>query len=96
MNNSKASTVTRLEAFDALVSVANAVSAAEDYGDMLGAIRLVELAAQQARRAVTSEAASSGETWKYVAGALGMSSQAAHQLCDGKDAGAERGSDEDR
>lgn len=62
----------RTAALDTLITHAEAIAGADDYGDMLGAVRLVELAAQQARRAVVVEAIASGQTWTEVGPALGM------------------------
>lgn len=62
----------RAAALDTLITHAEAIAGADDYGDMIGAVRLVELAAEQARRAVVVEAITSGQTWTEVGQALGM------------------------
>lgn len=53
-----------------------------DQGDLanaLGAIRLVELAAAQARRATVEKMRSQGASWEKIGDALGISRQAAHE-----------------
>lgn len=54
-----------------------------DYGDMLGALRLAELAVEHARRAVVRDARAAGQTWQTIADALGTSRQAAQQRYGG-------------
>lgn len=60
-----------------LVSIARNIANADDYGDMLGALRLTELAAQQARIAIVDEARAAGDTWEDISLALGCSTQEA-------------------
>lgn len=50
-----------------------------DLLDTLGALRLVELAAEQARRAVVAQARAQGITWQDLADTLGVSRQAVQQ-----------------
>lgn len=70
-------TTQRAEALDTLIVTSQGIAQADDYGDMIGAVRLVELAAQQARKAVIVEARAAGEPWQNIADALGVSRQAA-------------------
>lgn len=70
---------TRQARLDVLIGTASTVADADDYGDMLGALRLVEIAADQARRAVVAEARAAGVTWQTIADALGTSRQNAQQ-----------------
>ncbi|GAA4759267.1 hypothetical protein [Gordonia alkaliphila] len=72
-------TVARAQALDTLILLSESIAGADDYGDMIGAVRMVELAAQQARRAIIAEARASGETWQSIGDALGISRQAAHE-----------------
>lgn len=65
-------TQSRAAALDTLINQAEAIAGADDYGEMLGAVRLVELAAEQARRAIVTEAIAAGDTWSHVAAALGV------------------------
>lgn len=67
----------RIHTLNILVSSARNISNADDYGDMLGALRLTELAAQQARIAIIREARAAGDEWEDVAAALGCSAQQA-------------------
>lgn len=62
-----------------LALLADSIEGNGDYGDMLGAIRLVDLAADAARRAIVADAREAGETWQSIADALGISRQAAHE-----------------
>lgn len=62
-----------------LALLADSIEGNGDFGDMLGAIRLVELAADAARRAIVADAREAGETWQSIADALGISRQAAHE-----------------
>ena len=50
-----------------------------DLMDTLGALRLVELAAEQARRAVVAQARAQGITWQELADTLGVTRQAVQQ-----------------
>lgn len=50
-----------------------------DLLDTLGALRMVELAAEQARRAVVAQARAEGITWQDLADTLGVSRQAVQQ-----------------
>lgn len=61
----------RVHTLNILVSSAKNISNAEYYGDMLGALRLTELATQQARIAIIREARGAGDTWEDIASALG-------------------------
>lgn len=65
------------EAIRTLENVTAMVSRTDDFGDALGAIRLVELAADQARRAVIADARAAGESWQSIGDALGVTRQAA-------------------
>lgn len=62
-----------------LLAAASTIEGNGDYGDMLGALRLVELAADAARHAVIADAREAGQTWQTIADALGTSRQAAHE-----------------
>ena len=50
-----------------------------DLANALGAIRLVELAAAQARRKVVDRMRHQGDSWEKIGDALGISRQAAHE-----------------
>lgn len=65
------------------LSAASTIEGNGDYGDMLGAVRLVELAAEHARRAVVADARAAGQTWQSIADALGTSRQAVQQRYGG-------------
>lgn len=65
----------RVQTLNVLVSMARSISNADDYGDMLGALRLTELATQQARYAVIQEARAAGDAWEDIALALGCTTQ---------------------
>ena len=67
----------RTYALNILISSARNISNADDYGDMLGALRLTELAAQQARNSIVREARAAGDGWEDIAAALGCSTQVA-------------------
>lgn len=67
----------RTKALDTLVTAARYVEGVKDYRDQLGAIRFVELAADQARRAIVAEARTAGTTWQEIGDALGVTRQAA-------------------
>lgn len=69
----------RTQSLDILASWAEGVGAGDDFGDMLGALRLVEIAAGNARSAIIADARANGETWQSIADALGISRQAAQQ-----------------
>jgi hypothetical protein len=69
----------RGEATETLTRVVGTIATAGDYGDMLGAVRLVEIAADQVRRAIVTEARAAGDTWQSIADALGVTRQAAHE-----------------
>lgn len=49
----------------------------DDLADALGHVRLVELAAHQARRQIVQRMRDNGETWEYIGNVLGVSKQAA-------------------
>lgn len=70
-------TIARAQALETLIAASEGVARAEDYGDMIGAVRFVELAADQARRAVVAEARAAGTTWQEIGDALGVTRQAA-------------------
>ena len=72
-------TVTRASSLDALIGFAESVGTRDDLLDMIGSVRLVELAAAQARRAIVDEARAAGYTWQEIGDALGVSRQAAHE-----------------
>lgn len=65
----------RAQTLNILVSFAKNISNADDYGGMLGALRLTELAAQQARSAIIHEARAAGDAWEDIADALGSTTQ---------------------
>ncbi|NKX94233.1 hypothetical protein HF995_13305 [Sanguibacter hominis ATCC BAA-789] len=50
-----------------------------DLLDTLGALRMIELAAEQARRAVVAQARTQGATWQTLADTLGVTRQAVQQ-----------------
>lgn len=50
-----------------------------DLLDAIGGIRLIELAADQARRALVAEARATGYTWQEIGDTLGVSRQAAQE-----------------
>lgn len=70
-------------ALNTLITMAENVGSADDHGDMLGALRLVELAAADARRAIVQDARESGQTWQSIADALGTTRQNAQQRFGG-------------
>lgn len=71
-------TTTSRPALTTLATLAATVAEhADDYGDLLGIIRIVEQAAEQARRAVVAEARAAGVTWQELGDALGTTRQAA-------------------
>ena len=73
-------TAARAAALDTLIELTgNVGSTSGDLLDMLGRIRLVELAADQARRAIVAEARADGSTWQEIGDALGTSRQAAQE-----------------
>lgn len=65
------------EAIRTLENLAAMVSRTDDFGDALGAVRLVELAADQARRAIVADARAAGESWQAIGDVLGVTRQAA-------------------
>lgn len=69
----------RTRRLNTLVSSARNISNADDYGDMLGALRLTELAVQQTRSAIIREARAAGDSWEDIADALGCTAQTARQ-----------------
>lgn len=77
MDTFNETTIARARALDTLITASEGVARAEDYGDMIGAVRLVELAADQARRAVVAEARAADTTWQEIGDALGVTRQAA-------------------
>lgn len=77
MDTFNETTIARARALDTLITTSEGVARAEDYGDMIGAVRLVERAADQARRAVVAEARAAGTTWQEIGDALGVTRQAA-------------------
>lgn len=83
-------TIARAEALDTLVARVKGIASAEDYGNMLGAVGLVEHAAQQARGAIVTEARAAGGTWKEIGDALGVTRQAAEARFGAKGRVAER------
>ena len=52
---------------------------ADDLLDELGQLRLVELFAEKARRAVVQDARAAGFTWQQIGDTLGVSRQAVHE-----------------
>jgi len=64
---------------EGLIFVSEAVPLAGDILDQIGAVRAVEVAADQARRALVAEARAEGRTWEDIGGALGVTRQAAHE-----------------
>lgn len=79
MTNSSSNQPRRTQALNTLTTLAENVAQADDYGDMLGALRLVEIAADNARRAIVADARAAGDTWQSIADALGTTRQAAQQ-----------------
>lgn len=77
MDTFNEATIARSQALDTLITAAEDVARAEDYGDMIDAVRFVELATDQARRAVVAEARAAGTTWREIGDALGVTRQAA-------------------
>lgn len=77
-------TIARSQAIDTLIAAAEGVARTQDYGDMIGALRFVELAADQARRAVVAEARAAGTTWQEIGDALGVTRQAAEARFGGR------------
>lgn len=65
----------RTRTLNTLVSSARNIGNADDYGDMLGALRLTEIAAHQARIAIIREARAAGDEWEDIGAALGCSTQ---------------------
>lgn len=72
-------TTARAAALGQLVQVAEGVASRDDILDMMGAVRLVELFADQARHAIVTEARAEGRTWAEIGDALGTTRQAAQQ-----------------
>lgn len=70
-------TTARAGALDVLIGCAEGVANADDLLNMIGSVRLVELAAAQARRAIVTEARAGGFTWQEIGDALGTTRQAA-------------------
>lgn len=60
-------------------TVTNLTRGNVDLLDTLGALRLVELAAERARRAVVAQARAEGITWQELADTLAVSRQAVQQ-----------------
>lgn len=87
MNNTQDANFLIVDAGSAMGTLADVTrSAVDGYGngsrdhlDTLGALRLVELAAAQARRAVVLRAHAEGYTWQELGDALGTSRQAVQQ-----------------
>lgn len=75
-------TIRRAGALDTLTTITQGITDADDYGDMVGAIRLVELAAEQARRTIIAEARAAGYQWEDVSAALGVTAQEARKRYD--------------
>lgn len=69
----------RAAALDVLIGLSEGVANSDDALNMLGAVRLVELAANQVRRAIVDEARTGGYTWEEIGDALGTTRQAAQQ-----------------
>lgn len=78
-NDYNTATTNRARALDTLIVTAESVHGAGDLLDMLGAVRLVELAADQARHAIAREARLGGFTWQEIGDALGTTRQNAQQ-----------------
>ena len=76
-------TVARSAALGQLADFAQTVGAADTLMDMLGRLRLVELFADQARRAIATEARASGFTWSEIGDACGLTKQGAQQRFGG-------------
>lgn len=76
-------TTQRAQELGTLISLAETVGGAGDLLDMLGAVRLVELQAGNARRAIVTEARAAGHTWQELGDALGVSRQAAQERFGG-------------
>jgi hypothetical protein len=69
----------RNQAFQDLTSMIGALGNQDDLLDELGQLRIVELFAEKARRAVVQDARAQGFTWQQIADALGVTRQAAHE-----------------
>jgi hypothetical protein len=78
-NDFNTATTARAAALDILIGFSESIATASDYGNMLGSVRLVELAADQARRAIVTEARADGWTWQEIGDALGTTRQNAQQ-----------------
>lgn len=78
-NDFNTATTARAGALDVLIGCAEGIANSGDILDMIGAVRLVELAADQARRAIVAEARAELYTWEEIGDALGTSRQAAQQ-----------------
>lgn len=76
-------TTARAAALDMLIGFAEGVANADDILDMIGSVRLVELAANQARQAIVDEARAEGRSWSEIGDALGTTRQAAQQRFGG-------------
>lgn len=89
MTNTEADTTYQIiiktgEAMSTLTSVTESVTTSYGNGsanllDTLGGLRLVELAVDQARRAVVARARAEGYTWQEMGDTLGTTRQAAHE-----------------
>lgn len=64
---------------DTLLRTAQQISDAGDSLDQIGQVRLVELAAEQVRRAIITTARAEGRTWQEIGDALGTTRQNAQQ-----------------
>ncbi|GAA3762039.1 hypothetical protein GCM10022240_13290 [Microbacterium kribbense] len=66
-------------ALGTLIELTQQISGAGDTLDMLGAVRLVEIQAENVRRAIVTEARAEGLTWEQIGDALGISGQNVHE-----------------
>lgn len=67
------------EAVNSLVKMVEQIGKQDDLGDELGAVRLVELAADQVRRRIIAQARAAGNSWADIGAVLGVTKQAAQQ-----------------
>lgn len=74
-----AATLDRSTALETLIRYAENVATSGDTLDMLGGIRLVELALDAARSAIAHEARAEGQTWQAIGDASGTTRQAAQE-----------------
>jgi hypothetical protein len=69
----------RPEAFKTLKLMIDILGSQDDLLDELGQLRIIELATEQARRAVVHDARAKGITWQQLADTLAVTRQAVQQ-----------------